>query len=60
MRLVWRLVDGKPRPTPIKVGVTDGTRSEVVSGDLAAGQAVITDVQGSGAAPPAMPFRRGF
>jgi HlyD family secretion protein len=42
--------DGKPKAVPIVVGVSDGAFSEVVRGELAAGQDVIV---GQGAAAPA-------
>jgi HlyD family secretion protein len=64
-RTVWALRDGKPEMLPIKVGVTDGTVTEVVDGGLKPGEAVITDAQAGpggamGGPPGASPFRRGF
>jgi HlyD family secretion protein len=43
--------DGKPRAVPLRLGLTDGTMTEVVGGELAAGQEVIT----GNAAPPSKP-----
>jgi HlyD family secretion protein len=43
MRRVWVLgADGKPQMRRIKVGLTDGSATEVVEGDLKEGEAVIT------------------
>ncbi|MDT7602286.1 MAG: HlyD family secretion protein [Acidobacteriota bacterium] len=42
-RRVWVLgADGKPQPRRIKVGLSDGSSTEVVEGDLKEGEAVIT------------------
>jgi HlyD family secretion protein len=42
-RLVWVLgQDAKPQSRRIKVGLTDGTATEVVEGDLKEGDMVIT------------------
>jgi HlyD family secretion protein len=40
---VWVLQDGKPVPAAITVGSTDGLQTEVTSGDLRPGDALITD-----------------
>lgn len=55
---VWKLgEDGKPKPVKITLGITDGTYSEVVNGDLTEGEAVIIGMIGneqpgaSGASP---------
>jgi len=45
-RTVWILRSGKPTPVKLKVGVTDGTVTEVLEGDLAPGDACIVDVNG--------------
>jgi HlyD family secretion protein len=50
-RTVWVLRNNQPVEVPIRVGITDGSFTEVVEGDLHAGDAVITDV-GSGAGGP--------
>jgi HlyD family secretion protein len=49
-RIVWVLRDGKPVRVPIKTGVTDGSATEIVDGDVQEGEAVITDLAG-GEAP---------
>jgi HlyD family secretion protein len=63
-RAVWVLRGELPVRVPIRVGVSDGSVSEVVEGELNEGDAVITDASGGGKAggPPggAQPFRRGF
>jgi HlyD family secretion protein len=42
-RKLWILRDGAPVPVPVTIGASDGRRSEIRAGDLAAGQAVIVD-----------------
>lgn len=42
-RSVWILRDGAPRPTRIKIGASDGTKTEVVEGRLEEGELVISD-----------------
>ncbi len=67
-RIVWILRGDVPDAIPIKIGISDGTVSEVVEGNLQAGDRVIIDAS-SGAeanrgAPPMgggpNPFRRLF
>ena len=48
---VWVLKDGKPRPVRLKTGVSDGSWTEVVQGELAEGDLVITDIAGGSAKP---------
>lgn len=62
-RTVWVLRAGKPAPARVKVGVTDGTATEVLEGELAAGDACIVDVNGTskaGSASAGGPPRRMF
>ena len=55
---IWVLGEGKgPRPIPVKLGLTDGSFSEVTEGDLKEGQEVIVgiaskDAAGSGRSQP--------
>lgn len=42
-RAVWVLRDGVPSAVPVRVGASDGKRTEIVEGDLAEGQPVIVD-----------------
>jgi len=61
-RTVWVLRGEKPVMVPIKTGVSDGSVTEIVEGDLSQGDAVITDSLGdgkSGGAPRNSGFR-GF
>lgn len=47
-RTIYRLVDGKAQQIDIQVGATDGQRTQVTSGDLAAGATVIVDAVSNG------------
>ncbi len=52
-RRVWVMdQDGKPQPRRIKIGLTDGSATEVVEGDLREGEVVITGQNISGASKP--------
>lgn len=42
---VWTLENGRLKPHDLKLGATDGHVTQVVKGDLAAGEAVVTDVK---------------
>jgi HlyD family secretion protein len=44
-RSVYRLVDGQPEQLMVTVGASDGQRTQVLSGDVVAGAAVIVDVK---------------
>ncbi|WP_158295440.1 efflux RND transporter periplasmic adaptor subunit [Crenalkalicoccus roseus] len=55
---VWVLEGGAPRPVAVRLGITDGTHTEIVAGALEAGQEVVVG-QERGTAPPrtaARPF----
>ncbi len=58
-RTVWVLRSGKPQPVVIHSGVSDGSLTEVVEGDLSQGDLVITDMSGgsSGAQQAGFPRR---
>jgi HlyD family secretion protein len=43
---VWKLVDGVPKLVLIKPGMTDGSTTQLVEGDLQPGDLLITEVQG--------------
>ena len=62
-RNVYVLRGGKPETLSIKTGISDGTMSEVVSGDLRAGDEAILDAviegRSSGGAPSGAPPRLG-
>jgi HlyD family secretion protein len=59
-RQIWVLRDGAPRRVTIRVGLSDGTRTEVSGGGVREGDEAITDVSGLETAtpsgrPPGMP-----
>ena len=43
-RIVWALRAGRPTALWVRPGITDGSVTEVLEGELAAGDAVVTDV----------------
>jgi HlyD family secretion protein len=45
-KTVWVLRNGQPQPVVIKSGVSDGSLTEVVEGELSQGDLVITDMSG--------------
>ncbi|MFI5400107.1 MAG: efflux RND transporter periplasmic adaptor subunit, partial [SAR324 cluster bacterium] len=49
-QVVWLLKDATPRRVRFRPGISDGTYTEVASGDLHEGDVVITDVLGGAAA----------
>jgi HlyD family secretion protein len=55
-RTVWVLRTGQPVPVPIKTGITDGTFTEVVQGELHEGDDIITEASSepTGQPPPAL------
>jgi len=57
-KTVWVLRDGKPRPVRIRVGVTDGSLTDVAEGELNEGDLVITDMSGGGSAGQQAGFPR--
>jgi HlyD family secretion protein len=70
-KTVWVLPPmGEPRSVKIRTGITDGTLTEIVEGDLHAGDALVTEMSGGegdkspttapGAAPPGGGLRRVF
>jgi HlyD family secretion protein len=51
---VWILGrDNQPVAVGVTIGITDGTSTEIVRGDLSAGQAVVIGVDAGEAGPPA-------
>ena len=52
-KTIWVLRDGRPSPVRIRGGITDGTSTEVVEGELEEGAAVITLAIGGSAPAPA-------
>ena len=45
-KVVWKLVDGRPKRTLIKPGLTDGSSTELLEGDLKPGDQLVTDILG--------------
>jgi HlyD family secretion protein len=43
---LWKLVDGKPKMVFVKIGLTDGSSTQMVEGELAPGDELVTEVQG--------------
>jgi HlyD family secretion protein len=42
-RQIYKLVRGVLRSVPVRIGETDGTHSEILDGDIAAGDSVVID-----------------
>ncbi len=60
---VWLLKEGKPVPVGVRLGVSDGKATEMLKGDLQAGQEIILGVEESSlnkAAKPSRPFGMGM
>lgn len=57
-RIVWVLRDEQPLCVQIELGITDGSRTEVVTGDLQATDGAITGIQGP--SPSGGPGPRGM
>ena len=43
---VWKLVEGRPKIAFIKVGLTDGSSTQLLDGELQPGDQLITEIQG--------------
>ena len=55
-RTVWILVDGQPKPVQVKIGISDGSNTEVLEGDLPEGSLIIVGQSGGeAAATPSAP-----
>jgi len=57
-RTVWVLRENQPVSVPIKTGITDGTLTEVVSGDLHEGDDIITEAPNEPTSSPQRPAFR--
>lgn len=54
--VVWVVRNGHPVAVPVTLGITDGTSTEIIRGDLAVGQAVLIGLESGTAAPtPSIP-----
>jgi len=61
-RSLWVIREGRPTPTQVTIGVSDGTFTEIVSGQVQANDAVLTGVEtaaATGVARPANPVAPG-
>lgn len=45
-KMVYKLVDGKPKRVRIRIGLTDGSTTQLVEGELAPGDQLVTEIQG--------------
>ncbi|HEX5605429.1 MAG TPA: hypothetical protein VFY96_02880, partial [Candidatus Binatia bacterium] len=58
---VYLLRDGRPRPIEVQVGITDGSRTEVIAGELKENDPVIigmsSSATGQTSAAPVNPFQ---
>ena len=45
-KVLWAVRDGQVRPVPVRIGLSDGSRTEIVEGELAPGDEVITELRG--------------
>ncbi len=56
-RTLWVLRDAQPMAVEVKTGVSDGTQTEIISGELQAGEALITETLGAKPKTPQQPMR---
>jgi len=59
-RTIWTLDGERPEPERIRVGISDGSFTEVVEGEVKAGDVVVTDVSGGPPSGVAAGLRRGL
>jgi HlyD family secretion protein len=45
-KMLFKLVDGKPKMVFVKLGLTDGSATQLTEGDVEAGDQLITEIQG--------------
>ena len=50
-KMVWKLEDGKPKMVLIRPGLTDGSATEVLEGELQPGDQLITEISGVASGP---------
>ena len=50
-KMLWKLVDGKPKRVIVKLGFTDGSSTQLVEGDIEPGDQLITEVLGVASGP---------
>jgi HlyD family secretion protein len=54
-RTVWVLRNGQPEPVNVRTGISDGSLTELVKGELSPGDVVITDASGRAGASSGAP-----
>jgi HlyD family secretion protein len=54
-KVLWALRDGTLHRVPVKVGLSDGSMTEIVEGDLKEGELVVTGSPSPGGAPASTP-----
>jgi HlyD family secretion protein len=59
-RTIWVLREAVPAPLRIRIGISDGTLTEVVEGDFKPGDRVVTDSVGGSSSGVAVQLRRGL
>jgi HlyD family secretion protein len=59
-RTIWTLDGEQPQSQRIRVGISDGSQTEVLEGEVKAGDTVITDVSGGPPSGMAAGLRRGL
>ncbi len=59
-RTVWAVRGEEPVPVRVRIGLSDGTATELVEGDLRAGDRLVTDAGGGAPAGLAANLRRGM
>jgi HlyD family secretion protein len=58
-KTIYVMRDGKPQAVRLRIGITDGTDTEIVEGDLKEGDLVITSASGAGTAAASSGSSRG-
>jgi HlyD family secretion protein len=58
-RRVWVLRGGEPVAVPVQTGITDGSSTAIVKGELQAGDAVVTEAAGAAGGGAGRPGRSG-
>lgn len=58
---VWQLREGKPTPVSVRLGVSDGKKTEMLMGEIAEGEEIILGMlEGGAGGKTNMPFGRGM
>jgi HlyD family secretion protein len=55
---IWKLVDGRPKMVLIKPGLSDGSSTQMLEGDIEAGDQLVTEVNGLVVGPSSSTSRR--